>query len=47
MIGSGIFLVDADIARVANSPALLLGAWVVTGVLTMIGALSYGERCFW
>ena len=43
MIGSGIFLVDADIARVANSPALLLGAWVVTGVLTMIGALSYGE----
>ena len=43
MIGSGIFLVDADIARTANSPALLLGAWVVTGVLTMIGALSYGE----
>ncbi len=43
MIGSGIFLVDADIARVANSPALLLGAWVVTGLLTMIGALSYGE----
>ena len=43
MIGSGIFLVDADIARTANSPALVLGAWVVTGVLTMIGALSYGE----
>ena len=43
MIGSGIFLVDADIARTANSPALLLGAWVVTGLLTMIGALSYGE----
>ena len=27
----------------ANSPALVLGAWVVTGILTMIGALSYGE----
>ena len=34
MIGSGIFLVDADIARTANSPALVLGAWVVTGLLT-------------
>src|ERR1700748_421879 len=43
MIGSGIFLVDADIARTANSPALVLGAWVVTGLLTVIGALSYGE----
>ena len=43
MIGSGIFLVDADIARTTNSPALVLGAWVVTGILTMIGALSYGE----
>jgi APA family basic amino acid/polyamine antiporter len=43
MIGSGVFIVDADIARGTNSPALLLGAWVVTVVLTMIGALSYGE----
>lgn len=43
MIGSGIFLVDADIARTTNSPALYLGAWVVTSVLTLIGALSYGE----
>jgi basic amino acid/polyamine antiporter, APA family len=43
MIGSGVFLVDADIARLTNSPALLLAAWVVTGVMTMIGALSYGE----
>ncbi len=43
MIGSGIFLVDADIARGTNSPALFLAAWVVTGVMTMIGALSYGE----
>jgi APA family basic amino acid/polyamine antiporter len=43
MIGSGIFLVDADIARVTDSPALYLGAWVVTGILTIIAALSYGE----
>ncbi|MGB6691438.1 MAG: amino acid permease [Terracidiphilus sp.] len=43
MIGSGIFLVDADIARGTNSPALCLAAWVVTAILTMIGALSYGE----
>jgi basic amino acid/polyamine antiporter, APA family len=43
MIGSGIFIVDADIARGTNSPALFLGAWVVTAVLTMIAALSYGE----
>ncbi len=31
MIGSGIFLVDADIARLTDSPALLVAAWVVTG----------------
>jgi APA family basic amino acid/polyamine antiporter len=43
MIGSGIFIVDADIARGTNSPALFLGAWIVTAVLTMTAALSYGE----
>jgi len=43
MVGSGVFIVDADIARGTNSPALLLGAWVVTAILTIIGALSYGE----
>jgi basic amino acid/polyamine antiporter, APA family len=43
MIGSGIFLVDADIARGTSSPALYLAAWVITAILTMIGALSYGE----
>jgi APA family basic amino acid/polyamine antiporter len=43
MIGSGIFLVDTDIARLTDSPALYLGAWVLTGVLTIIAALSYGE----
>src|ERR1700728_2459413 len=43
MIGSGIFIVGADIGRGTDSPALFLGAWVVTAILTMIGALSYGE----
>jgi len=43
MIGSGIFIVDADIARGTDSPALYLGAWVVAAVLTMVCALSYGE----
>jgi basic amino acid/polyamine antiporter, APA family len=43
MIGSGIFIVSADIARLVDSPALLLGAWILTGLLTVIAALSYGE----
>ena len=43
MIGSGIFLVSADIARITDSPALLLGAWVITAVMTVIAALSYAE----
>lgn len=43
MIGSGIFIVSAEIAREVNSPALLLGAWLVTGFMTVVGALSYGE----
>ena len=43
MIGSGIFIVSADIARSVQSPFLLLMVWVVTGVLTLIAALSYGE----
>jgi basic amino acid/polyamine antiporter, APA family len=43
MIGSGIFIVSAEIARQVNSPALLIGAWLVTGFMTIVGALSYGE----
>jgi APA family basic amino acid/polyamine antiporter len=43
MIGSGIFIVDADIARGTDSPALYLGAWALTAILTMTAALSYGE----
>ncbi|HTZ90715.1 MAG TPA: amino acid permease [Alloacidobacterium sp.] len=43
MIGSGIFIVPAEISRGVGSPALLIGAWLVTAVMTIIGALSYGE----
>src|SRR5436305_15015322 len=43
MIGSGIYIVSAEIAREVNSPALLLGAWLVTDFMTIVGALSYGE----
>jgi len=43
MIGSGIFIVSAEIAREVGSPALLIGAWVVTGIMTIVAALSYGE----
>src|SRR3954468_2460044 len=43
MIGSGIFIVSADIARLVDSPALLIIAWCVTGFMTVVGALSYGE----
>src|SRR4051812_45913301 len=43
MIGSGIFIVSADIARQTASPGLLIMAWLVTGFLTIVAALSYGE----
>ncbi len=43
MIGSGIFIVSADIARKVESPAFLLIAWILTGVITLLGALAYGE----
>ncbi len=43
MIGSGIFIVAADITRQVNSPGLMLLTWVITAVLTIIAALSYGE----
>src|SRR4029079_337670 len=43
MIGSGIFIVSAEMGRNIGSPGWLLGAWVVTGLLTVVGALSYGE----
>ncbi len=43
MIGSGIFLVSAEMARQLGSPGWLLVAWIITGVLTVAAALSYGE----
>ncbi len=43
MIGSGIFIVSADMSRGLGSPALLIAAWLVTALMTIIGALSYGE----
>jgi basic amino acid/polyamine antiporter, APA family len=43
MIGSGIFIVSADIARNVGSPGWLLVVWLITGILTLIGAVSYGE----
>ncbi|CAN5626460.1 amino acid permease [soil metagenome] len=43
MIGSGIFIVSADIARQVGSPGWLLVVWLVTGLLTIGAALSYGE----
>src|SRR5687768_15467761 len=43
MIGSGIFIVSADIARKVGSPGFVLLAWVLTGVITILGALAYGE----
>ena len=43
MIGSGIFIVSADIGRIVGAPGYLLLVWLITGVMTMIAALSYGE----
>jgi APA family basic amino acid/polyamine antiporter len=43
MIGSGIFIVSADMAREVGSAGWLLAAWLLTGALTIVGALSYGE----
>jgi APA family basic amino acid/polyamine antiporter len=43
MIGSGVFIVSADIARQVQSPGLLMLTWAVTAALTIIAALAYGE----
>jgi APA family basic amino acid/polyamine antiporter len=43
MIGSGIFIVSADIGREVGSPALLIAAWAVAGFMTIAAALTYGE----
>jgi APA family basic amino acid/polyamine antiporter len=43
MIGSGIFIVAAEIAREVRSPGLFLLSWVVSGVMTIAAAVTYGE----
>ncbi len=43
MIGSGIFIVSADISRQVRSPGLLIWVWLLAAALTIIAALSYGE----
>jgi APA family basic amino acid/polyamine antiporter len=43
MIGSGIFIVSAEISRQVGAPGWLLVVWIITGLLTIIGAMSYGE----
>jgi APA family basic amino acid/polyamine antiporter len=43
MIGSGIFIVSADISRQVGSPAALIAVWIVAGLMTIAGALAYGE----
>ena len=43
MVGSGIFIVSADISRTLGSPGWLLIAWALTAVITVLGALAYGE----
>ncbi len=43
MIGSGIFIVSSGMARDLGNPMYLILAWVVTAILTILAALSYGE----
>jgi len=43
MIGSGIFIVSADIARNVGSPGWLLVVWGITTIMTVLAAVSYGE----
>jgi len=43
MIGSGIFIVSADMMRVLGSPFWVIMCWVISGVITLFAALSYGE----
>ncbi|MBP9882428.1 MAG: amino acid permease, partial [Chitinophagales bacterium] len=43
MIGSGIFIVSSDIARNVGSSGYLLLVWILSGLLTIISALCYGE----
>lgn len=43
MIGSGIFIVSADMSRMLGSPLWMLACWILSGIITLLAALSYGE----
>src|SRR5258705_1348047 len=43
MVGSGIFIVSGSIIREVHTPGLLLLVWIISGVVTLLGALTYGE----
>ena len=43
MIGSGIFIVSADMLKDMGSAGWLLTAWLITGFMTLVAAVSYGE----
>jgi APA family basic amino acid/polyamine antiporter len=43
MIGSGVFIVAADVSRQVQSPGLFFLTWVISGLMTVIAAISYGE----
>src|SRR3954451_25436194 len=43
MVGSGIFIVSASMARGVPSPLCMMRAWVLAGIMTLRGALAYGE----
>src|SRR5438105_10362371 len=43
VIGSGIFVVPHDVARLVHTPALILGAWFLGGVVALAGSLVYAE----
>ena len=43
MIGSGIFIVTADMSRLLGNAYLVIFAWLLTGIITLMAALSFGE----
>jgi APA family basic amino acid/polyamine antiporter len=45
MIGSGIFIAPSIMAGLIGTPGIYLGLWLIGGVLTLLGALAYGELC--
>lgn len=43
MIGSGVFIVAADMGRMVGGPGMMMVLWLITGIMTIFAALSYGE----